>query len=96
MRNLAGNQHENFDVNFRLADYYGRASLANTVIAASASTAKETANSSSLLLGVGAAYTFCGHWSAKLDYTRVDQGGNSTRVVKYDVDILSVGVNYTF
>jgi opacity protein-like surface antigen len=87
---------ENFDVNLRLADYYGRTRLTNAVIAVSASTAKETANSSSLLLGVGAAYTFYGHWSAKLDYTRVDQAGNSTKVVKYDVDMLSVGVNYAF
>ncbi len=87
---------ENFDLNFRLADYYGRTSLTKTLRAASTSTAKETASGSSPLLGVGAAYTFVGHWSAKLDYTRVDQAGNTTKTVKYDVDMLSVGVSYTF
>jgi hypothetical protein len=87
---------EGFDVNFRLADYYGRTNLTYVLIAASSSTTRTKANGSSLLLGLGAAYTFDGHWSAKLDYTRVDKAGNSTTVVKYAVDMLSAGVSYTF
>ena len=87
---------ENFDVNLRLADYCsGRTRLTNAVIAVSASTAwRDSKNSSSLLLGVGAAYTFYGHWSAKLDYTRViDQAGNSnSKVVGMTSTMLSVGV----
>ena len=87
---------EGFDINFRLADYYGRTSLTNILVLNTPTAPKETANGSSLLLGVGAAYTFAGHWSAKLDYVRVGHAGNDTTVVKYNVDMLSVGGSYTF
>jgi opacity protein-like surface antigen len=88
---------ESIDIDFRLADYYARSTLTNTaIIAASTTTATVTKSSSSLLLGLGAAYTFGGHWSAKLDYTRVEQAKISTTEVKYDVDMLSAGVRYTF
>jgi hypothetical protein len=87
---------DSFDLRLRLADYYGRTTLVNTVDASKASSSRETANSSSLLVGVGAAYTFDGHWSAHVDYLRVNQAGNSSNVVKYDVDAATVGVSYTF
>ncbi len=88
---------ENLDINFRLADYYSHTTLTNPLIAgASVGTTKQTANGSSLLVGVGGAYTFAGHWSAKLDYLRVNQAGNSSTTMKYDVGMLSVGVSYTF
>ncbi len=46
---------ENIDINFRVADYYGRSMLTNTVIVVSTTTSTVTKNSSSLLLGLGAA-----------------------------------------
>ena len=87
---------DRLDVNFRLADYYARTSLENILVLNTTTAPKETANSSSLLLGLGAAYTFAGHWSAKLDYVRVSHAGNSTSVVKYNVDMLAAGISYTF
>lgn len=87
---------ESFDIHLRLADYYGRTTLVNTLNAATNSTTRETANSSSLLVALGAAYTFDGHWSAHLDYLRVNHAGNSSNVVKYDVGLASVGLSYTF
>ncbi|MGA2778110.1 MAG: outer membrane beta-barrel protein [Steroidobacteraceae bacterium] len=85
-----------FALNLRLADYYGRTTLVNTIDATTDSSSRETANNSSLLLGLGAAYTFDGHWSAHLDYQRVNQAGNSSSVVKYDADMATIGLSYTF
>ncbi len=87
---------ESVDINLRLADYYGRTTLVNILNAATNSTSRETANTSSLLVALGAAYTFDGHWSAHLDYLRVNRAGDSSKVVKYDVDMASVGLSYTF
>ena len=87
---------ESFDINLRLADYYGRTTLVNTLDAATNTASRETANTSSLLVALGAAYTFAGHWSARIDYFRVNQAGNSSTVVKYSVDMATVGLSYTF
>lgn len=87
---------DGLDLDFRLADYYGHTRLAYGLSAAQSTATRGTANSSSLLLGMGAAYTFAGHWSAKLDYMRIDRAGNSTTVVRYNIDMLAVGMSYTF
>ncbi|MGO8973538.1 MAG: outer membrane beta-barrel protein [Steroidobacteraceae bacterium] len=87
---------DSFAVNLRLADYYGRTTLINTLDATKHTSTRETANSSSLLAALGAAYTFGGHWSAHLDYLRVNQAGNDSNVVKYDIDMACVGLSYTF
>jgi hypothetical protein len=87
---------ESFDISLRLADYYGRTTLVNTLDAATYSTSRETANTSSLLVALGAAYTFAGHWSARIDYFRVNQAGNSSTVVKYSVDMATVGLSFTY
>jgi opacity protein-like surface antigen len=87
---------EHFDINFRLADYYGRSGLTNTLIAATTETATETKHSSSLLLGLGVAYTIGAHWSAKIDYLRVQNAQISSASVSYNVDMVSAGVAYTF
>ncbi len=87
---------ESFAMNLRLGDYYGRTNLVNTLDVTRQSSTRETANSSSLLVGLGAAYTFDGHWSARLDYIRANQAGNSSTVVKYDVDMASAGISFTF
>ena len=87
---------ESFDVKLRLADYYGRTTLVNILNAFKTQVSKEAANSSSLLVAAGASYTFDGHWSAHVDYVRVNQAGNSSNVVKYNVDMATIGVSYTF
>jgi hypothetical protein len=55
----------------------------------------QTANASSLLAGLGVSYVFLGHWSARLDYLRIQDAGNST-TGKYNAGILAVGASYTF
>jgi opacity protein-like surface antigen len=87
---------ENVDLNFRLADYYGRTELTNTLTVKTVTATKLSSSDSSLLVGAGAAYTFAGHWSARIDYLRVDKAGNDTKVVKYNAALASVGLTYTF
>jgi hypothetical protein len=86
---------EGFDLNLRLADYYGRTTLTNILNAATYTTTVQTANRSSLLVGLGASYVFLEHWSARLDYLRVQHAGDSA-TGKYNAGMLSVGASYTF
>jgi len=86
---------ENVDVNFRLADYYGHTTLTDTLIAAEHTSGTVTSNSSSLLAGVGLAYTFEGHWLAKLDYLHIGQAG-SDKTMKYSIGMVSAGIAYAF
>jgi hypothetical protein len=87
---------EHFDVNLRIADYYARTTLTNILNAASYITTVQTSNSSSLLAGLGVAYVFAGHWSARLDYLRIEHAGDSSTTGKYNASILTVGASYTF
>ncbi len=88
---------ESFDLNLRLGDYYGRTTLANGyALAGSYAVTPQSTSTSSLLVGVGAAYTIAGHWSAHLDYLRINQAGDSTTVGKYNATLASAGLSYTF
>jgi opacity protein-like surface antigen len=49
-----------------------------------------------LLAGVGAAYSFAGHWSVRVDYLRVDKTGDSGSSGKFSVNVASAGVSFTF
>lgn len=87
---------EHLDVNLRVADYYARTTLTNIVNSASYTTAIQTSNRSSLLAGLGVSYVFAGHWSARLDYLRIEHAGDSTTTGKYNAGILAAGLSYTF
>jgi OmpA-like transmembrane domain len=86
---------EHFDVNLRVADYYARTTLTNILNAATYTTTVQTANQSSLLAGLGVAYVFEGHWSARFDYLRIEHAGDSA-TGKYNAGVLAVGASYTF
>jgi opacity protein-like surface antigen len=87
---------ESLDINVRLADYYARTTLTNILNAASYSTTIQTSNRSSLLAGLGVSYVFAGHWSARLDYLRIEHAGDSATTGKYNAGFLAVGASYTF
>jgi len=88
---------ESLDLNLRVGDYYGKTTLLNTyLINGQLTSATASSSASSLLLGLGAAYTFDGHWSVRLDYLRVNQAGDSTTVGRYSVNLASLGASYTF
>jgi opacity protein-like surface antigen len=86
---------ENFDVNFRVADYYARTTLTNILNYTTYTTTEQKSNGSSLLLGLGTSYSFLGHWSARVDYLYVHQAGDSA-TGKYSAAMLAVGAAYTF
>jgi hypothetical protein len=87
---------EGVDVSFRAADYYGRSTLTNALVLAKSTVQTTSADNHSLLLGVGAAYSFAGHWSIRADYFRVSRAGNASTVVKYDVDMATLGLGCAF
>ena len=89
---------EGFDVNLRLGDYYARTTLENGLYVSGHgyTTTRASASGSSLLYGAGASYTFDGHWSARLDYLRVSNAGDSATTGHYNADLATVGFSYTF
>ena len=86
---------ENFDLNLRLSDYYARTTLTNIFNSSNYTAVVQTSNRSSLLAGLGVSYVFLGHWSARLDYLRIEHAGDNT-TGKYNVGILAAGASYTF
>jgi opacity protein-like surface antigen len=87
---------ENFDIHLRVADYYAHTTLTNILNAASYSTTIQTSNESSLLAALGVSYAIAGHWSARLDYLRIERAGDSATTGKYNAAILAAGASYTF
>jgi opacity protein-like surface antigen len=87
---------ESLDINLRVADYYARTTLTNILNAASYSTTIQTANRSTLLAGLGVSYVFLGHWSARLDYLRIEHAGDNATTGRYNASILAAGASYTF
>ena len=87
---------ENLDVNLRLADYYARTTLTNILNGTSYLTMTQSDNRSTLLAGFGVSYAFAGHWSARLDYLRMEHAGDSATTSKYTAAMLGAGASYTF
>jgi opacity protein-like surface antigen len=88
---------ESLEADLRVGDYYGKATLDNTLtVGADSEFTPSSKSGSSLLIGVGASYTIEGHWSIRLDYLRVNQTGDSDTVGKFSVNLATAGVSYTF
>ncbi len=86
-----------FEVDIRVGDYDGKTTLTPGLLFRSKYTTTPTsATNSSLLVSVGAAYTFAGHWSIRLDYIRINQAGNSNTVGTYNVNLATAGATFTF
>jgi opacity protein-like surface antigen len=88
---------ESFGADLRLGDYFGKATLDDSVNVGSNSTSTiASKSSSSLLAGVGASYTIGGHVSIRLDYLRINKTGSSDTIGKFNVNLATAGVSYTF
>jgi opacity protein-like surface antigen len=88
---------ESFEADLRVGDYFGKSTWDNTLSFSSHSDyARQSNSDSSLLAGLGASYTFAGHWSLRLDYLRVNQTGDSNTTGKFSVNLATAGVSYTF
>jgi opacity protein-like surface antigen len=87
---------ENFAVDLRVGDYFGKAVFNNSIaVGANSASSSDSKAASSLLAGIGASYTVAGHWSARIDYLRVNKTGNSD-VGKFSVNLATAGLSYTF
>jgi opacity protein-like surface antigen len=81
----------------RIGDYFGKSTLDNLVtLDSSSSFVAQSKTGSSLLTGVGVAYTFAGHWSGRLDYLRINKTGDESTIGRFSVNAASVGISYTF
>ncbi len=77
---------ESWDINVRVGDFFGKTTLTTGFDVNSVYTVSpQSARKSSLLAGVGGAYTFAGHWSVRLDYLRIDRAGDSSTVGKFQM-----------
>jgi hypothetical protein len=88
---------DSFEADLRLGDYFGKTGFYSRIEAfgeSSVVTASKT--SSSLLAGIGGAYTFAGHWSVRVDYLRVQKTGDSASSGKFSINVASAGVSFTF
>jgi hypothetical protein len=86
---------ESLAVDLRIGDYLGRTELTTGLALQSYTASTQPERTSSLLVGVGAAYTFGANWSARIDYLRVNKAGNNS-VGTYNVAVAAIGVRYTF
>jgi hypothetical protein len=85
------------DVDLRVGDYLSKTTLTHGFVYESKYSANNvSASASSLLAGVGAAYTFLGHWSIRLDYLRIERAGDGNSVGKYNANLATVGAAFTF
>jgi OmpA-like transmembrane domain len=87
---------ESIDVNVRIGDYFAKTNLVNGVDVNTYTVTPQASKTSSLMLGVGGAFTFAGHWSGRIDLLRINKAGNSATVGTYNVSMASIGVSYTF
>jgi opacity protein-like surface antigen len=88
---------ETFAADLRLGNYYGKATLDDTVgVGANSTSTIASKSSSSLLAGVGASYTIAGHVSIRLDYLRINKAGGGDTIGKFSVNLATAGVSYTF
>jgi opacity protein-like surface antigen len=85
------------EADLRVGDYFGKTVFYSRIDAfGQSSTVAASKSTSSLLAGVGAAYSFAGHWSVRLDYLRVQKTGDSASSGKFSVNVASAGVSFTF
>ncbi len=85
------------EADLRLGDYIGKTVFYSSIdLLGQSSVVTSSRTTSSLLAGVGAAYSFAGHWSVRLDYLRVNRTGNSATGGRFTVNLASAGLSLTF
>jgi hypothetical protein len=88
---------EAVEVDLRLGDYLGKASSdAGLTVGANSDYQPVSKSGSSLLAGVGGAYSIDGHWSVRVDYLRVNDTRDSATTGKFSVNLATLGVSFTF
>jgi len=85
------------EADLRVGDYYGKAT-SNTLVTVGSNSAPGSASksNSSLLIGIGAAYTIAAHWSFRGDVLRVNKTGDDATTGTFSVNLVTLGASYTF
>jgi hypothetical protein len=86
-----------WDLEARLGAYEGK-TLTESVVTVQPNTTSgfDSKTSTSLLVGVRAAYVIAAHWVLHLDYTHLNQLGERDFDKSFNVDLLTAGVTYAF
>jgi opacity protein-like surface antigen len=88
---------EAFEADLRLGDYFGKTTYDNYLsVGPNADFVGPSNSGSSLLAGVGAAYNMAGHYSIRLDYLRIEHTGGGDAGAKFDVNLVTAGLSYSF
>jgi hypothetical protein len=88
---------ESLDVYVRVGDYFGKSTVTTGLTFDSKyTTFPQSSSTSSLLTNVGAAYTFAGHWSIRLDVLRINQTSDGGPGGKFNVNAATAGIAFTF
>jgi hypothetical protein len=88
---------DSLEADLRVGDYFGKSDYYGRVdLQGQSSIVTSSKTTSALLVGVGGAYSFAGHWSVRLDYLRVNKTGDSATSGKYSVNLATAGVSFTF
>jgi hypothetical protein len=88
---------ESFEADMRVGDYFGKTNFYNRIeVAGGSAIVTSSKTNSALLAGAGAAYTFGGHWSVRLDYLRIEKTGDGKTTGTFSVNLAGVGVSFFF
>jgi hypothetical protein len=88
---------ESFAADLRIGDYYGKATAnALITVGSTGGPGSSSKTTSSLVVGVGAAYTFAAHWSLRGDVLRVNKTGDDGTTGVFSVNMVTLGASYTF
>jgi opacity protein-like surface antigen len=88
---------ESFEADLRVGDYYGKAKAdALVTVGSNGGPGSASKSTSSLLVGVGVAYTLAAHWSLRGDVLRVNKTGDDGTTGTFSVNLVTLGASYTF
>jgi opacity protein-like surface antigen len=87
---------ESVEIDGRLGDYFGKTTFATVLdLGSQYSASSSSVTRSSLLVGIGASYSFGEHLSLRIDYDFVSRAGDSS-TGRYNVSLPTVGLSFTF
>jgi opacity protein-like surface antigen len=87
----------NWEVYARAGAYYGTNEYTERWSALAGSLGySDSESSTELLWGVGGAFHFGEHWSAKAEYQQIPKVGSSDAIAEIDVDRLNLGISFSF
>ncbi|HUI60105.1 MAG TPA: outer membrane beta-barrel protein, partial [Steroidobacteraceae bacterium] len=86
-----------WEVDARVGAYDGKTTTSYTsVVNKTTNNGLESKTSVSLLVGVGTAYTFSGHWALRVDYLHINQVKEQVLGHSFNEDLATAGITFAF